>query len=86
MVGLSTVLVPGVSLCDPGRLFEVVNAPDLLIGSINAGSRGVVGPEMVARGRSRFFHLMVCVNVGFIDLSAVLIKWRMRFSHPRKMS
>ena len=45
MVGLSTVLVSGVSLCDPGRLFEVVNAPDLPIGSITTrgGSGDGVG-------------------------------------------
>ena len=50
MVGLSTVLVSGVSLCDPGRLFEVVNAPDLLIGSIT--TRGGSG-DGVGGGRSK---------------------------------
>ena len=51
MVGLSTVLVPGVSLCDPGRLFEVVNAPDLPIGSIT--TRGGSGDGVGGMGRSK---------------------------------
>ena len=51
MVGLSTVLVPGVSLWDPGRLFEVVNAPDLPIGSITTrgGSGDGVGGGVVQK-------------------------------------
>ena len=56
MVGLSTVLVPGVSLCDPGRLFEVVNAPDLLIGSITTrgGSGDGVGGGVVQKKKMTF--------------------------------
>ena len=48
---MSTVLVSGVSLCDPGRLFEVVNAPDLLIGSITTrgGSGDGVGGGVVQK-------------------------------------
>ena len=63
MVGLSTVLVPGVSLCDPGRLFEVVNAPDLLIGSIT--TRGGSG-DGVGGGRSKKMTFLLRGSLVFV--------------------
>ena len=70
MVGLSTVLVPGVSLCDPGRLFEVVNAPDLLIGSITTrggsgdgvGGGGVQKKTFLLRGSLVFVAQVCCAR------------------------